>query len=240
MFWNNSPLPSFLEKSKVFRFFFLLRKIYFTRIKSNHFSQFAEDISVIRLFPKKYKGIFVDVGCFHPKKYNNTWLLYKKGWTGVNIDIDPIKITAFDFVRKKDHNVACAIAAHNGETEYYTRGFYSLTTSISKNFASNSHAYIKKETTVKRLDDVLDTSPIADKHIDFLSIDAEGNDFEVLKSLNFQVYQPTIVAIESNKTMLEDVLKTQEYIFLKKIGYDLVAWCGLTLILKNKAFTRQK
>lgn len=69
--------------------------------------------------------------------------------------------------------------------------------------------------------------------IDFLSIDAEGNDFEVLRSLNFQVYQPTVVAIESNKTVLKDVLKTQEYLFLKEIGYDLAAWCGVTLIFKN-------
>ena len=143
-----------------------------------------------------------------------------------------------NFAKRKDHNVACAIGSVCGQVNYYTRGFYSLTTSTSKDFASNSHSYIKKETTAKRLDDVLESSPIEDKQIDFLSIDAEGNDFEVLKSLNFQVYQPTVVAIESNKTMLEDVLKTQEYLFLKDIGYGLVAWCGLTLILKMKAFTR--
>jgi FkbM family methyltransferase len=214
--------------------------LYLTRCKSKHYSQFAEDISVVRFFPKRYKGIFVDVGCFHPKKYNNTWLLYKKGWSGVNIDIDPIKITAFNFVRRKDHNVACAIGSVPGEIEYYTRGFYSLTTSTSKDFASNSHPHIKKETTARRLDDVLETSPIANKQIDFLSIDAEGNDFEVLKSLNFHVYKPTVVAIESNKTMLEDVLNTQEYLFLKEIGYDLSAWCGLTLIFKNQAFIRKE
>ena len=165
-------------------------------------------------------------------------MLYKKGWFGVNIDIDPIKITAFNFVRRKDHNVACAIGSVCGKIDYYTRGFYSLTTSTSKDFASNSHSYIKKETTAKRLDDVLESSPIANKQIDFLSIDAEGNDFEVLKSLNFQVYQPTVVAIESNKTVLEEVLEAQEYLFLKDIGYDLVAWCGLTLILKNDGFAR--
>ena len=69
--------------------------------------------------------------------------------------------------------------------------------------------------------------------IDFLSIDTQSNYFEVLKSLNFQVYQPTVIAIESNKTMFGDVLKTQEYLFLKEIGYNLSARCGLTLILKN-------
>ena len=90
---------------------------------------------------------------------------------------------------------------------------------------------------MKRLDDMRKQALLQTANR-LLSIDAKGNDFEVLKSLNFQIYQPTVVAIESNKTMLEDVLKTQEYLFLKEIGYDLVAWCGLTLILKNKAFSK--
>ena len=50
-----------------------------------------------RFFPKKYKGFFVDVGCFHPIKYNNTYRLYRKGWRGVNIDIDAIKIEGLKY-----------------------------------------------------------------------------------------------------------------------------------------------
>lgn len=237
MLWNNSQPPQYLQESKVFQFLFLLRKLYLTKSKSNHFSQFAEDVSIVRLFPKKYQGIFVDVGCFHPKKYNNTWQLYKRGWRGVNIDIDPIKIKGFEKIRSRDHNVACAIGSQRGSVDYYTKGFYSLTTTTSKDFASNSDNYVKKTTHSKRLDDVIQSSPFAGRQIDFLSIDAEGHDFEVLKSLNFEVHQPIVIAIETSKKFLGDVLETGEYMFLKNLGYDLVAWCGLTLILANKSFS---
>ena len=99
-------------------------------------------------------------GVFNPKKYKNTCLIFKKGWSRVIVDIDPIKITAFDFVRNKVHNVAYTIGSVRGEIEYYTKGFYSLTISTRKNFSSNPHDYIKKETIGKRLDDVLESSPI--------------------------------------------------------------------------------
>jgi FkbM family methyltransferase len=238
MFWNYSHPPLWLQKNRVFQFFYIFRKLYFTKSSFRHFSQFAEDISISRIFPKNYIGMFVDVGCFHPKKYNNTWKLYKRGWTGVNIDIDPIKIKAFELQRTRDHNVSCAIGLHDGEIEYYSNGFYSLTTTTSEEFSNLRKNYIKKNTASRRLDDVLSTSPFSGKQIDFLSIDAEGNDFEVLQSLNFEVYKPVVVAIETQEKFLNKVIETEEFIFLKNKGYDLIAWCGLTLIFANKNFSK--
>jgi hypothetical protein len=51
------------------------------------YSQAAQDVFVLSLFPNYYKGIFVDVGCFYPEDINNTLLLEKKGWTGISVDI---------------------------------------------------------------------------------------------------------------------------------------------------------
>ena len=65
---NYSNLPTFIEQNPIFRKLFLLRKLFFIKTKTNHYSQFAEDVSIVRFFPKNYKGFFVDVGCFHPKK----------------------------------------------------------------------------------------------------------------------------------------------------------------------------
>tara|TARA_B110000879_G_scaffold201693_1_gene277102 strand:+ start:1002 stop:1208 length:207 start_codon:yes stop_codon:yes gene_type:complete len=50
----------------------------------------AEVVAIKRMFPKKYM-FFVDIGCFHTTKYNNTYVYYKKGYRGINIDIDRIK-----------------------------------------------------------------------------------------------------------------------------------------------------
>ena len=187
MLWNNTHPPIFLQKSKLFRILFLFRKLYFTRSKSSHFSQYAEDVSIKRLFPKNYLGYFVDVGCFHPKKYNNTWQLYKIGWSGVNIDIDPIKIKGFNMIRKRDHNVACAVGHGKDVIQYYSKGFYSLTTTTNKEFSSKRGKHTEKTTLCRSLDDVLEKSPFSGQQIDLLTVDAEGNDFEVLKSLNFKI-----------------------------------------------------
>lgn len=238
MFWNNSQPPSFFKKSKLFYYIFLFRKLFLTKTKSIHFSQFAEDTSIERFFSKNYVGSYVDVGCFHPKKYNNTWQLYKKGWSGVNIDIDPIKIEGFDIIRPRDHNVACAVGTKNSQIEYYTKGLYSLTTSTNKEFSSALGEYTKKTTCCRKLNAILETSPLFNKQIDFLTVDAEGNDFDVLKSLDFKTYQPIVVAIETNERFFQNVAETNEFKFLKDLGYDLVAWCGLTLIFANKEFSR--
>ena len=238
MLWNNSEPPNFLQKNKLFQLLFLFRKLYLTRNKSCHFSQFAEDVSIKRFFPKHYVGTFVDVGCFHPKKYNNTWQLYSRGWSGVNIDIDPIKIKGFDMIRPRDHNVTSAVGSKSGEIEYYTKGFYSLTTSTNEELSSKRGKYTKKTTTGRKLDDILEASPIFGQQIDFLTIDAEGNDFDVLTSLNFETYKPIVVAIETNENFLQDVAETNEFKFLKNHGYDLVAWCGMTIIFYNKEFSK--
>ena len=53
------------------------------------------DLIINRIFSKIDKGIYIDLGCNHPIKYNNTYLLYKRGWSGINIDSDQTSIEAF-------------------------------------------------------------------------------------------------------------------------------------------------
>ena len=57
------------------------------------------------IFKEKEKGFYVDIGCGHPIKNNNTYLLYKKGWHGVNADLSPISIELFNYARKRDVNI---------------------------------------------------------------------------------------------------------------------------------------
>ena len=55
------------------------------------YSQEGEDIFLRKIFNKK-KGFYVDVGCYHPLDGSNTYLLYKKGWNGINLDISTLSI----------------------------------------------------------------------------------------------------------------------------------------------------
>ena len=65
---------------------FLLRKIYLSRTSMRHYSQYGEDDSTYQHLASIHRGFFVDVGCFHPVKYSNTYRWYRKGWRGVDAE----------------------------------------------------------------------------------------------------------------------------------------------------------
>ena len=230
---NYKHLPTWLENNRLFRWLFLTRKLYLSKSGFTHHAQFAEDITIHHLFGNR-TGFFVDVGCFHPKKHSNTWALYKRGWRGINIDIDSIKIAAFNRVRPEDINIACAISNVEGEATYYSDGFYSLTVTMDAEFASRNNRYKPKTTACKRLDSIIDASPYKDREIDFLTVDAEAHDMEVLTSLDFDRYKPKLVAVESHHPLFSEVCESDIYRFLIEKNYCLVGWCGLTLLMASE------
>ena len=65
-----------------------LKKIYYEKYTKKSYSISNVDLVIERIFKNKDDGIYIDVGCNHPIKYNNTYLLYRKGWNGLNIDLD--------------------------------------------------------------------------------------------------------------------------------------------------------
>ena len=74
------------------------------------YSMLGEDLIVEKFFKNKKNGFYVDVGCYHPIDGNNTYLLSKKGWSGINIDLNAISINLFDRTRKNDSNLNIAIS----------------------------------------------------------------------------------------------------------------------------------
>ena len=101
----------FLYSIYVLRFigspFLILRVIGF-RIKISY-SQFEEDLFLKSYFKNKKIGFFIDIGCHHPFKGNNTYLLYKSGWTGINIDLNQLSIDLFNIARPRDKNIGFPI-----------------------------------------------------------------------------------------------------------------------------------
>lgn len=220
---------------------FLLRKIYLSRTSFRHYSQYGEDVpTYIHLAPIK-RGFFVDVGCFHPKKYNNTYRWYLRGWRGVNIDLDPIKIEAFKMVRPKDENLVYAIdkGAQGELRDCYSFGRYSLISTLDKEFAEKQRElgkqYVVRQVPVASLDYVLDRTRFAGCKIDLLSVDAEGHDLAILQSLSFEKYSPGLILVELHQHTIANVMISPLYEFLMGKDYDLVNWVGPTLIFKRKA-----
>ena len=66
------------------------------------------------IFRNQSMGFYVDVGCQHPIWNNNTYLLFKRGWGGVNIDLDQSNINLFKIARPKDFNICSALSSTKG------------------------------------------------------------------------------------------------------------------------------
>ena len=76
----------------------ILKKLYYTKYRKFSYSISNVDLIINRIFSKIDKGTYIDLGCNHPIKYNNTYLLYKRGWSGINIDSDKTSIEAFNWI----------------------------------------------------------------------------------------------------------------------------------------------
>ena len=83
------------------------------------YSQEGEDLILKRLFDGQKKGLYVDVGAHHPKRFSNTYLFYKMGWRGINIDAMPGSMEKFKEVRPEDINIEAAISDKDELLTYY-------------------------------------------------------------------------------------------------------------------------
>jgi len=83
------------------------------------YSQEGEDLILDRLLEHRAEGFYVDVGAHHPVRFSNTYLFYRRGWRGINIDAMPGSMRKFERVRPHDINIECGVADNTGRLTYY-------------------------------------------------------------------------------------------------------------------------
>ena len=168
------------------------------------FSHVGEDIAVLRsvdelkLIPK----IYVDVGCYHPIHFSNTLLLHKRGWKGVNVDLEKSRIAEFEQLRPGDYNVLAAVSSKERDLKIFEYE-NALTDRLGEVHEEDLKSLIGSKPTGTRLikarslDSILQCCPWPIRHIGYLNIDCEGHDLEVLQGLDLDRYQPAIITIEA-------------------------------------------
>ena len=204
------------------------------------YSQEGEDLILKRLFDGQKKGLYVDVGAHHPKRFSNTYLFYKMGWRGINIDAMPGSMEKFKEVRPEDINIEAAISDKVELLTYYIFNESALNT-FSKNEAEqkagkgNYRVIDEIKINTIPLSQVLNKHLDSNKQIDFLNIDVEGYDFKVLDSIDWTVYKPSVVLIEVLNIDLENLIDSKVYKFLRERAYKMIAKTFNTLIfIKEK------
>ena len=170
-------------------------KIFFLK---KTYSMLGEDIYINNFFKNKKNGIYLDVGAYHPLDGNNTYLLYKKNWQGINIDVNPLSIELFQRARKFDLNINSAISSKKRVTKVYFRKKINMLNTLSKKFAKINfkNGFQEKKIKSNTLNNILNQSKYKNKKIDFFNLDVEGHELQVLKSIDLKKYKPTLICVE--------------------------------------------
>jgi FkbM family methyltransferase len=201
------------------------------------YSQEAEDLILDRFFEEKQNGFFVDIGAHHPIRFSNTYNFYLKGWRGINVDATPGSMNPFKKIRPEDINIEVGVSNIVGELTYHM--FYE---SALNTFSQERVKYLLEKTPyklekkisvkTKTLANILDEYVPAKKQIDFLTIDVEGLDFEILKTNNWDKYKPTIILVEDLDGSIEKIVQSELYNYLKSYNYSAISRSYNTLFFK--------
>lgn len=205
---------------------------------SRSFAQEGEDMILRRLLDGRRNGFYVDVGAHHPKRFSNTYHFYEQGWRGINVEPASDAIKRFKRLRPRDINLALGVAEISGELTYYIFDDTALNTfdenlKRDREKRTSYRVVATTEVPVERLETLLAQNLPLGQSIDFLSVDVEGLDLQVLRSNDWIAYRPGFVLVEALDFELERAARHPLHVFMGTMGYELVAKTLNTLFYRN-------
>ncbi len=198
------------------------------------YAQNREDLILAGFFPQGYKGFYVDVGANDPEIDSVTKIFYQNGWTGLNIEPIRSHFEALQTERKKDFNENIGIATRAGTLklrEYLGSGLSTFSETMKREYQQNptgfTESYKDYEVPVETLQSVFSRNKVT--KIDFMKVDVEGYEYDVLASNNWHKYRPKVLCIEANH------IEKDWRPMLIDTGYELKFFDGL-----NEYYTDSK
>lgn len=216
------------RQNRFFYWLYKIQKIYKNKKPNSHYAEFAEDVMVNRILKKIKKGFYVDIGAYHPYKGSLTYNLYNRKWNGINLDISKSSIDLFNIARPSDININCAVSEFNGETFYYENSPINQQNSLIPQDENQKKIKIQSY----KLSEILKMQNI--NSVDYINIDTEGNELEVLMGIDFSKINPTLFTIEDNSFDLNNEIKKKKIIYLKEKNYELINIIGVTMFFVKK------
>jgi FkbM family methyltransferase len=199
------------------------------------YSQFGEDVFIADYFKGSAPGRYMDIGANHPVKNSNTYLLYRLGWSGLTVDPVEHLVGMHRRVRRRDIAVCSAVGTSGGSVSFYElqpTGFSTLDRAHAEELVRLRQARMKvREVPIARAD-VLWGQHFAEQPPGFISIDTEGAEMEVLRSLDLVDQRPRLISIEIVRP-LDDGASVEPLEFLQAHGYRVIRQFGVNLILED-------
>lgn len=166
------------------------------------YSQCGEDLIVDFILNclKISSPSYLDIGAYHPTHLSNTYLFYQKGYRGVCIEPDPILFAEIKKVRKRDTCLNVGIGtSHVDGADFYVMTSKTLNT-FSREEAERYQSYNQRLEKIVQVPLIPIRTILEQRFVscpNFISLDVEGLDLQILRTFNFSKYRPEVFCIET-------------------------------------------
>ncbi|MDE6432904.1 MAG: FkbM family methyltransferase [Lachnospiraceae bacterium] len=156
------------------------------------------------------KPSYIDVGACHPHMSSNTMLFYTNGSRGINIEPDVSLKEEFAHYRPEDVNLFVGIAAEKG-----TGTFYKCENPYLSSFSATAVKWSEKYWKASYVDSIsvplMTLNDVVDEYCngtfpDFIDVDIEGMDAEVMRTLNLTASSPKVICVEGDASVFNGIL----------------------------------
>jgi FkbM family methyltransferase len=192
------------------------------------YAQNGEDVYLRRIFPYKKNGFYIDIGANDPVIDSVTKYFYDEGWSGINIEPGEIFCKVQE-ARPRDLNLNVGISDSQQQLCFYDfgNGLSTFSDEVAEGAGIEGYTCHRSMVPVTTLEAICEQ--YVDREIDFLSIDVEGHELQVLRGADFQRWRPRIVVIEATR-------KPEEWAhLLESAGYLLALFDGI-----NRYYVREE
>lgn len=206
------------------------------------YSYFSEDMWLNRAFPDNNSGFYINIGANHPAFGSVTKFFYDKGWRGINVEPLPDVFNQLVKVRTRDINLQLAVSDKQGVANFF-KDAQSLERSFVRGGNSSEEIVVKIDTLENICEKYL-PDDVIENGVDFLAIDAEGHESNIIYGANWKKYRPKVLMVEAIKPFAlmknpvadaDNALWHQWEPYLLEQGYIFVQFDGV-----NRYYVRQE
>lgn len=167
------------------------------------YAQNGEDVVLARAFPGRDRGFYVDVGASDPDVDSVTRHFYDRGWCGINVEPAALTLDALRAARPRDVNLGVGVSTRPGERVFHElpremTGCSTFSDELADGY--RQHGWETRSRTV----DVTTLAALCEQYatyetIDFLKIDVEGGEADVLAGADFERFRPRVLIVEATQ-----------------------------------------
>jgi FkbM family methyltransferase len=209
--------------------------------ESMFYSQFGEDRLLASIFASTGKGLCIEVGANDGINDSTTYYFEQQGWDCLLVEPNPELCRAIRSVRRA-RVFECAASAAEGSATLYVaegaeraHGVSSLGVDEHAARRISDFGFVARPLQVptRRLDDILEEAGVT-RSPDFITIDVEGHELEVLKGFSIDRWKPLIIIAEDNSQFENDAV----FRYLRSFGYEPFRRTGVNDWYANKSQTK--